>query len=69
MINKNSNKLNKKSFNPNNQTIINYKNPATKSFPQTIASENNEDFYEMTFKFQKNNDDIRKCYQNDRNKT
>lgn len=53
MINKNSNKLNKKSFKPNNQTIINYKNPATKSFPQTIASENNEDFYEMTFKFQK----------------
>lgn len=53
MINKNSNKLNKKSFNPNNQNIINYKNPATKSFPQTIASENNEDFYEMTFKFQK----------------
>ena len=53
MINKNSNKLNKKSLKPNNQNIINYKNPATKSFPQTIASENNEDFYEMTFKFQK----------------
>jgi putative GTP pyrophosphokinase len=53
MINKNSNKLNKKSFKPNNKNIINYKNPATKSFPQTIASESNEDFYEMTFKFQK----------------
>ena len=53
MINKNSNKLNKKSLKPNNQNIINYKNPTTKSFPQTIASENNEDFYEMTFKFQK----------------
>lgn len=53
MINKNSNKLNKKSFKPNNQNIINYKNPATKAFPQTIDSEKNDDFYEMTFKFQK----------------
>ena len=53
MINKNYNKINKKSLRPNNQKIIKYKNPTTKAFPQTIDSEKNDDFYEMTFKFQK----------------
>ena len=53
MINKNYNKINKKSLKPNNQKIIKYKNPTTKAFPQTIDSEKNDDFYEMTFKFQK----------------
>ena len=53
MINKNYNKINKKSLRPNNQNIIKYKNPTTKAFPQTIDSEKNDDFYEMTFKFQK----------------
>ena len=39
MINKNYNKINKKSLRPNNQKIIKYKNPTTKAFPQTIDSE------------------------------